>query len=333
MPRNGAGVFSLVNNTWFPPVNGVLATATDWTPFITDIQNALTQSVSSDGQTPFTGNLPMGNNKITGLANGTAATDAAAYGQVNHASGQCRLVKSGANLLLIPYNGNQIAINGAFQTIPAAGVSLAPGAAVAGTTYFIYAFMVAAVMTLEFSTTVHATDITTGVEVKSGDSTRTLVGMARPIAGPLWVDTATQRLVISYFNRQPIPMLAFFTAVRNVTAAGYTDLNAEIHNEFLTWSSSAVTIDVNGEVSHTNAGSLVRTTVGMDGGANDGFTGVTCTSAGTGFPVTAFLTTNLSEGFHTSTLLANNTTGAGTASYLGSGTPAARCSVQTIIQG
>lgn len=76
MPRNGAGVYTLVNNTWFPPVNGVLATSTDWSTFIIDVQNALTQSVSSDGQTPMTGNLQMGNNKITGLANGTANTDA-----------------------------------------------------------------------------------------------------------------------------------------------------------------------------------------------------------------------------------------------------------------
>lgn len=82
MPRNGAGVFSLVNNTWFPAVNGVLATSTDWGTFISDVASALTQSVSSDGQTPFTGNLPMGNNKITGLANGTAATDAATVGQM-----------------------------------------------------------------------------------------------------------------------------------------------------------------------------------------------------------------------------------------------------------
>lgn len=81
MPRNGAGIFSLVNNTWFPSVTGVLATSSDWMTFIQDIQSALTQSVSSDGQTPFTGNLPMGNNKITGLAAGTANTDAINFTQ------------------------------------------------------------------------------------------------------------------------------------------------------------------------------------------------------------------------------------------------------------
>lgn len=102
MPRNGAGVFSLVSNTWFPPVNGVLATSTDWSTFIIDIQNALTQSVSSDGQTPMTGNLPMGNNKITGLATGTANTDAANIGNLNAVAGQAGGVGD-RNLLV---NGN-----------------------------------------------------------------------------------------------------------------------------------------------------------------------------------------------------------------------------------
>jgi hypothetical protein len=41
----------------------------------------MTGSVASDGQTPITGNLQMGGNKITGMANGTALTDAATVGQ------------------------------------------------------------------------------------------------------------------------------------------------------------------------------------------------------------------------------------------------------------
>lgn len=81
MPRNGSGTYSLPVNSWFPAVNGVTATSSDWNNTAQDIQAALTQSVSSDGQTPMTGNLPMGNNKITGLAAGTANTDAANFSQ------------------------------------------------------------------------------------------------------------------------------------------------------------------------------------------------------------------------------------------------------------
>lgn len=82
MPRNGSGTYSAPSNSWNPPVNGVNATAADWATTQNDYAAALTQSVSSDGQTPMTGNLPMGNNKITGLANGTASTDAVNFGQM-----------------------------------------------------------------------------------------------------------------------------------------------------------------------------------------------------------------------------------------------------------
>lgn len=82
MPRNGSGTYSPPSNSWSPAVNGVSATTSDFNDLRTDLASALTQSVSSDGQTPMTGNLPMGNNKITGLASATSLTDAVAAGQV-----------------------------------------------------------------------------------------------------------------------------------------------------------------------------------------------------------------------------------------------------------
>ena len=88
------------------------------------------------------------------------------------ATGQCALSKSGSNLILLPYNGNLLTINGANCTVPDAGVSLAPTGLTAGTTYFIYALASAgAVSSLEAVTTAHATSTTAGnkgVEIKSG---------------------------------------------------------------------------------------------------------------------------------------------------------------------
>jgi len=120
MPRNGTGTYDLVNNTWYPPVNGVLAQSTDWQTFIEDMASALTQSVSKDGQTPMTGNLPMGNNKITGLATGTANTDAVTVGQLYPLMGQTgpivfrNRVRNGA------FNINQRGVTG--SVVLAAGV-------------------------------------------------------------------------------------------------------------------------------------------------------------------------------------------------------------------
>lgn len=125
---------------------------------------------------------------------------AASLGGGGDLHGQCRLTKSGANLVLSRHNGTKLIIDGTAETIPSGGVTLAATGLSVDTTYFIYVFMSGATMTLEASTTGHATDGTTGVEIKSGDSTRTLVGMARVITGPAWQDTDAQRFVRSWFN-------------------------------------------------------------------------------------------------------------------------------------
>lgn len=82
MARDGSGTYNLVVNSWYPPTNGVSATAVDWQTFIEDVAAALTQSVSADGQTPITGNLNMGGNKLTGLAAGTATGDSLRFQQL-----------------------------------------------------------------------------------------------------------------------------------------------------------------------------------------------------------------------------------------------------------
>jgi hypothetical protein len=82
MARNGSGTYSLLTNSWNPSVNGTPATAADWQSLINDVASAITQSISKDGQTPYTGNQPMGSNKLTGLSAGTAAGDSLRYEQL-----------------------------------------------------------------------------------------------------------------------------------------------------------------------------------------------------------------------------------------------------------
>jgi len=98
MSRNGTGGYSLPANSWNPAVNGVAATAADWNSTAQDIEAAIQQSVSSDGQTPMTGNLNMNGNKITGLANASAAGDAVSLGRLdeNDAASLIGYMPSGA---------------------------------------------------------------------------------------------------------------------------------------------------------------------------------------------------------------------------------------------
>lgn len=75
MPRNGSGTYSLpVGN---PVVTGTTISSTWANNTLTDISNALTGSLSADGQTTASGNLNMGTNKIINLADPTNAQDAA----------------------------------------------------------------------------------------------------------------------------------------------------------------------------------------------------------------------------------------------------------------
>lgn len=82
MSRNGSGTYTLPVNSWNPATNGVSATASDWQSLIDDVETALTASLAADGQTPMTGNLAMGNNKLTGLAAGTAAGNSLRWEQL-----------------------------------------------------------------------------------------------------------------------------------------------------------------------------------------------------------------------------------------------------------
>ena len=79
MSRNGSGTYSLPAGNPVVPATTISTTWANST--LTDIATALTGSVAADGQTPMSGNLVMGNNKVTGLADGTGATDAVTFGQ------------------------------------------------------------------------------------------------------------------------------------------------------------------------------------------------------------------------------------------------------------
>jgi hypothetical protein len=127
---------------------------------------------------------------------------------VNSSPGQCRLQRDSASQLSLQrYQGAYLPlkISGtwAAKLIPASGPTLSNSGLVAATLYYIYAFDNAGTLTLEASTTGHAVDATVGVEIKSGDATRTLVGVASMGAGtpgtfqPIGVGT------LSWFNGSP----------------------------------------------------------------------------------------------------------------------------------
>jgi len=85
MSRNGSGIYSLPSGN--PVVTGTTISSTWANTTLNDIASALTQSVSSDGQTPMTGSLNTNGNQIINLGAGSVAGNAVEWSQFQAAIG------------------------------------------------------------------------------------------------------------------------------------------------------------------------------------------------------------------------------------------------------
>ena len=94
MSRNGSGTYNLPTGN--PVTTGTAITSNWGNTTMSDIATALTGSVAADGQTPITGNLQMGNNKITGMSDPSAAQDAATKSYVDAGLAALTTVPSGS---------------------------------------------------------------------------------------------------------------------------------------------------------------------------------------------------------------------------------------------
>jgi len=100
MSRNGSGTYNLPSGN--PVVTGTTISSTWANNTLTDIANSLTQSIAADGQTPITGALQMGSNKITGMAAGTVAGDAVEFAQFSTPTFTGNVTMSSTGYVLIP---------------------------------------------------------------------------------------------------------------------------------------------------------------------------------------------------------------------------------------
>lgn len=155
--------------------------------------------------------------------------------------GQCQLTMGGGNLILSRFNGYKLFINNALRIIPATPPSINSAALAINTTYYIYAYMSGSTMTLEASATVPAEYSVNGVLVKTGDASRTLVGMGRTNASPAW------SICRSWFNDITNTSSSYYTTDRSTNStAGFAEVDSEIRAGFLVWDGQAADISVNG---------------------------------------------------------------------------------------
>ena len=86
MSFNGSGTF-VINSTGQPVVTGTVISSTAFNALTADLATGLSTTITKNGQTTPTANLPMGGFKFTGMADGTAGTDSATLSQIQSAYG------------------------------------------------------------------------------------------------------------------------------------------------------------------------------------------------------------------------------------------------------
>lgn len=121
MPRNGSGTYSSPTNSWNPAQDGTPATSVDWQATLDDIEAGISQSISKDGQTAYTGNQPMGGYKLTGLGAGNAAGDSLRFEQL-FSQGLAASLAAAATVNIGAQNSTAITVTGT-GTITSFGTS------------------------------------------------------------------------------------------------------------------------------------------------------------------------------------------------------------------
>ena len=86
MSFNGSGTF-VINSAGQPVVTGTVISSTAFNALTADLATGLSTTMTKDGQTTATANIPMGTFKFTGLGTGSAATDSANISQIQSSFG------------------------------------------------------------------------------------------------------------------------------------------------------------------------------------------------------------------------------------------------------
>lgn len=258
--------------------------------------------------------------------NGAAAADVAAAGVVAAGPGCGLFSYVSANAVkFAPFNGNLINIAGTTYQIPSAAISggtssvLVDGVAgqnlAVSTVYNAYVFNNAGTPAIDWSTTGHSTDTTAGnigVEIKTGDNSRSLIGKVRTNASGQFADAATQRFVRSWFNRQTAALIFALTSNTTSTSTSFAELTSLARLEFVSFANEIVSARFSGATSNSST-TANASSVGFNGAtAEDGgiYSDVSA-SAVQGFSAQT-VKTGLTEGYNYVTPVVRVDAGTGT---------------------
>lgn len=123
MPFNGSGAFSPLPAPDYPAVAGEIIYASRFNNVVNDLLAGLTNTITKDGQSTPTANLPMGGFRLTGAGGGNTSGMPLIYGQTENATLGGNLTLTGALLAnggvtLGDGSGDALTITSAAVTLP-----------------------------------------------------------------------------------------------------------------------------------------------------------------------------------------------------------------------
>lgn len=109
MARNGSGTFSYTVTSVAPAVSSTLIESSDFNTTMQEIADALTQSISKDGQTVITGDIDFDGNQLILDVDGDTSITADTDDQIDFRLGGTDLVTmTTSGVTSIPANANEI---------------------------------------------------------------------------------------------------------------------------------------------------------------------------------------------------------------------------------
>jgi hypothetical protein len=185
----------------------------------------------------------------------------------------CRLQVSSSSVLAIALQtSGSIFINGAnYNLIDSVGATpfKSNSGLTAATLYYVYCYWDGTAVQIEFSTTAFTASVY-GHLVKSGDATRTYLGMVYMGAGTpgTFVDSDTQRFCASYYNRQNKPVQrTALTGTPTTTSATFVELTSGDKVEFIAHGEEWSSCYYNGCALNATVGNICGAAVGVNGTA------------------------------------------------------------------
>lgn len=257
-----------------------------------------------------------------------------------------RLTFSNAtNIIFVPFNGSQIKIAGSLYQLPSAGVGSANTSVTingtggsnlaASTDYLATLFLSSGTLTFDFLTTLtHAVDTTSGnigTEIKSGDNTRSVIGLIRTNASSQF----SEFLTLSWFNRRRKTnsvVVTSNTAITGTTA--FTEFSSSFRNTFICWNDDTIIFSINGGFFQGILATVSYIALGIDGSTpEDTGTSIMNGSTAVGPAAITAAKFGLANGNHFATIVGAESNSADTLTLTGGATSGKRSAINVIVMG